>query len=286
MLDKVFAAFDEHHIDYLPLKGVLLKHIYPKAEMRSMGDADVLIRVDQYDRIKPLMPPLGFAEVTESDHELIWQSEVLHLELHKRLVPSYHEAEFAYFGDGWDRAVKLQGCRYDMKPEDEYVFLFAHFAKHYVDGGIGIRHALDLWVYRRTNPDLDNAYIQTELKKLKLERFELPREEALELMKDEPYKVELINDLPEDVDRRTMIMTMHASKMRRFAGDPVRFPEGIEAAIRDAMNANDAYEQVFEETSKMEHIAEIAAARAAAKKAVKKEKAATKKAAKTALPPS
>ncbi len=34
--------------------------------------------------------------------------------------------------------------------------------------------------------------------KLKLERFELPREEALELMKDEPYKVELINDLPED----------------------------------------------------------------------------------------
>ena len=34
--------------------------------------------------------------------------------------------------------------------------------------------------------------------KLKLERFELQREEALELMKDEPFKVELINDLPED----------------------------------------------------------------------------------------
>ena len=34
--------------------------------------------------------------------------------------------------------------------------------------------------------------------KLKVERFELPRAEALELMKDEPYKVELINDLPED----------------------------------------------------------------------------------------
>ena len=34
--------------------------------------------------------------------------------------------------------------------------------------------------------------------KLKLERFELPRAEALELMKEEPFKVELINDLPED----------------------------------------------------------------------------------------
>ena len=36
--------------------------------------------------------------------------------------------------------------------------------------------------------------------KLKLERFELPREEALKFMeeREEPYKVELINDLPED----------------------------------------------------------------------------------------
>ena len=36
--------------------------------------------------------------------------------------------------------------------------------------------------------------------KLKLERFELPRPEALKFMEDagEPYKVELINDLPED----------------------------------------------------------------------------------------
>ena len=36
--------------------------------------------------------------------------------------------------------------------------------------------------------------------KLKIERFELPRAEALKLMeeKEEPYKVELINDLPED----------------------------------------------------------------------------------------
>ncbi len=47
--------------------------------------------------------------------------------------------------------------------------------------------------------------IEAEMKKickekLPLERFELPRQEAIKLMeeKDEPYKVELINDLPED----------------------------------------------------------------------------------------
>ena len=48
----------------------------------------------------------------------------------------------------------------------------------------------------------DLEAIEKEMKKiakenLKIERFELPKEEALELMKDEPYKIELINDLPE-----------------------------------------------------------------------------------------
>ena len=45
--------------------------------------------------------------------------------------------------------------------------------------------------------------IEEEMRKickedLKLERSELPREKALELMKDEPYKIELINDLPDE----------------------------------------------------------------------------------------
>ena len=50
--------------------------------------------------------------------------------------------------------------------------------------------------------DEDKAKIEEEMKKiikedLPIERFSLPRKEALELMKNEPYKVELINDLPE-----------------------------------------------------------------------------------------
>ena len=57
--------------------------------------------------------------------------------------------------------------------------------------------------------DIDKAFseedklrLEEEMKKiikedLPIERFSLPKKEALELMKDEPYKVELINDLPE-----------------------------------------------------------------------------------------
>ena len=50
--------------------------------------------------------------------------------------------------------------------------------------------------------DEDKAKIEEDMKKiikedLKIERFSLPKKEALELMKDEPYKQELINDLKE-----------------------------------------------------------------------------------------
>ena len=58
--------------------------------------------------------------------------------------------------------------------------------------------------------DVDVPFTQDDLKAIekemsrivkknsRMERFELPRAEALALMKDEPYKLELINDLPED----------------------------------------------------------------------------------------
>lgn len=50
--------------------------------------------------------------------------------------------------------------------------------------------------------DEDKANIEEEMKKiikedLPIERFSLPRNEAIEFMKSEPYKVELIEDLPE-----------------------------------------------------------------------------------------
>jgi len=54
----------------------------------------------------------------------------------------------------------------------------------------------------KTFSDEDKEKIEAEMKKiikedLPIERFSLPKNEALELMKDEPYKQELINDLPE-----------------------------------------------------------------------------------------
>lgn len=170
--ERIFEAFDNEKIDYMPLKGVLLKKIYPKPEMRVMGDADILIRYEQYtDKIVPVMKKLGFNEGRVSDNELVWELPHAYIELHRRLIPSYNKDYYDYYGDGWSLAKLQNGTRYSMSDEDCFVFLFTHFAKHYRDSGIGIRHFVDIWVYLDTYKNLDEAYIGEQLKALKLFDF-------------------------------------------------------------------------------------------------------------------
>lgn len=166
--------FERNGIDYLPLKGMRLKKLYPDPSLRTMGDADILIRMEQYEQIRSLLPGLGFTEGTGAEHEYVWdRGSALHLELHKSLVPTESTDLFAYFGDGWKRArpcAEGSHC-YTLSTEDEFVFLFAHFTKHYRGSGIGIRHMTDLAVYLHAHPEIDMDYIYHELAQIGLEVF-------------------------------------------------------------------------------------------------------------------
>lgn len=167
----LFEEFEQAKIDYLPLKGVVLKNLYPDSSLRPMVDVDVLIRLEQYERIVPIMRKLGYEEGTESDHEYNWRKGNVHIELHKRLIPSYNKDLYAYFGEGWGKAQAQQGSRYALSDEDCFIYLFCHYAKHFQDGGVGIKHLLDIWFYRKQKPDMDEMYITEELRKVRLYDF-------------------------------------------------------------------------------------------------------------------
>lgn len=167
----ISRAFEENGIDYLPLKGCKLKALYPKPELRTMSDADILIRLEQRPQIQQIMEELGFQEKKETDHEWVWTNRQLFVELHKHLIPSYNEDFYAYFGKGWQLAVNRDGHCYSMRVEDEMLFLFTHFTKHYRDGGIGCRYVADLWMYLQAHPELDMDYLEVELRKMRLWEF-------------------------------------------------------------------------------------------------------------------
>ncbi len=169
---KLIAAFEEKGIDYALLKGASIKHLYPDSLFRAMGDIDVLIRRDQYDTIKEIMDGMDYREWRETDHELIWvKPPFMCVELHKKIVPSVNKDFYAYYGNGWGKMKAVAGSRHAMSPEDEFIYLLMHFSKHYRDGGIGIRHLVDLWIYQKAHPELDETYIMEELGKLRLDQF-------------------------------------------------------------------------------------------------------------------
>jgi len=168
---RIFAAFEENGIDYLPLKGCRMKALYPKPELRYMGDADILIRMEQYSKTASIMETLGYTEKVESDYELYWKCPELNAELHKGVSSVFDGDFFAYFGNGWHLASAHTGHYWTMTPEDEWIYLFVHFTKHFRDGGIGCRHMTDLWVYLRNHPNMDESYIRREMTKLQLLEF-------------------------------------------------------------------------------------------------------------------
>ena len=82
--------------------------------------------------------------------------------------------------------------------------------------------------------------------KLKLERFELPREEAIKFMeeKEEPYKVELIQDLPEDAhisfykqgDFTDLCAGPHLDSTGRIKGNAIKLTSATSAYWRGDSN--------------------------------------------------
>lgn len=170
--NRIFGLLKENDVEFLPLKGAVLQYMYPEIGMRFMSDIDILIKSEQYKVIAKLMQNAGYDFVCESDHEYIWDKKnALHIEFHKRLIPSYNKDYFAYYGDGWQLAERADGSEYKMSDEDFFIYIFTHLAKHYRDSGIGLKHFIDIWVYLRSKPDLDKTYIESELGKLRLFEF-------------------------------------------------------------------------------------------------------------------
>ena len=170
---NLIREFEENEIDFMLLKGSVIRSLYPKVEMRAMGDADILIKTEQYNKIIPILERNGFDFIKESSNELVWNKATLHLELHRFLLSPDHEDYFKYFGNGWKFAKLKEGTEYEyeMSDEDFFVFMFAHLTKHYRSSGVGIKHITDILVFLNAKPKLNREYVKQELDKLGMLTF-------------------------------------------------------------------------------------------------------------------
>ncbi len=173
--NDVIEKLESMGIRHMPLKGYIVKNLYPSPDMRTMSDIDILVEPSRIDDAVKAMKAGGFELSSDGDLHCNIDRGNVHFEFHRALVNESYKNLTAYFGNGFTRAKKSDGYnyKYELSREDMYVFLLAHLAKHYRYGGTGIRTMLDLYVYRRAYPDLDMNYILEETEKIGLEKFQL-----------------------------------------------------------------------------------------------------------------
>ncbi|MBE6963742.1 MAG: hypothetical protein E7443_03955 [Ruminococcaceae bacterium] len=171
-IGELTALFDAHGLDLLFVKGAVMKPLYPQPELRVMGDADVLIREEQYPEIRRVLTENGWNNDGDCGYECQWSCDGLRIDVHRCLSKPEENLYYDYYRDGWRLAEKgPSGSLHHMRPEDHFIFMLIHFVRHYRGGVAPVKSICDFYVFYRAHPNMDQAYMEQELEKLRLLAF-------------------------------------------------------------------------------------------------------------------
>ncbi|MBQ7225172.1 MAG: nucleotidyltransferase family protein [Clostridia bacterium] len=169
--DEVCACFDKERIDYIPLKGAVVRSFYPKPWMRTSCDIDILVRERDLKRaVEALVSACGYrVEGKENYHDVsLFSPFGMHLELHhsiKENIPKYDEL----LTQVWEFSSPCGGSRHLQTNEFLVFHLTAHMAYHFLNGGCGLRSVLDLYLIK--DIELNKEKLKEMLCSAGLDRF-------------------------------------------------------------------------------------------------------------------
>lgn len=177
---NILRYMEQNGIWYMPLKGSVLKDLYPKLGMRQMADNDILFDAQYREQVQSFMESQGYfpksVGVSISNHDVYYKEPVYNFELHVSLFGELHAKILRdYYRDVFPRLVKdtQNQFGYHFTAEDFYIYITAHTYKHYSGGGTGLRSLADTFVYTQVKgSQLDWAYVEAELEKLEMAAFE------------------------------------------------------------------------------------------------------------------
>ena len=156
-LNQVCDALEKAEIPFLPLKGSVIRKYYPEPWMRTSCDIDVLVQKKNLRAaVSYLVENLNYTEHEQNSHDIsLFSPSGNHIELHYDLVENHiADSPSGILADVWDVAELKEGYSYHYEMPDDmfYFYHVAHMAKHFENGGCGIRPFIDLWI-------LDNMQI-------------------------------------------------------------------------------------------------------------------------------
>ncbi len=168
-LKALERIFEDAGVMNQPMKGSIMKFIYPAPEMREMSDIDMLIEEQSFEKADTILRERGYVLLESIKHHDIYKKEPFYVvEAHRAMYDkTVDRNQYGYFKN-FSRTTAKEGCTYTQVfgKEDFYVYMMSHMAKHFYQMGCGIRHLVDIYVYLNKYSDcMDRKYVDQELDK-------------------------------------------------------------------------------------------------------------------------
>ena len=177
----ILAELGRAGIWHLPLKGILLKELYPASYMREMVDNDILIDETRRDDVRRIMLARGYNPFSfgRGKHDVYQKKPVFDFEMHVSLFLQYKkEKAYRYFDDVHRLMNKDEGndYGYHFSDEDFYLYMTVHEYNHYSNTGTGLKSLMDCYVYLKAKGGtLDWDFVNDRLRAFGFADFEARR---------------------------------------------------------------------------------------------------------------
>ena len=149
--NQICEALENGKVPFIPLKGSVIRELYPEPWMRTSCDVDVLVHENDVETAsKILVESLGYEKKDSGTHEVSFFSPSgTHVELHFTLSEVFYESNAEkLLNDVWEYAIVKDESEFHHVLKDEFYYLYHvyHMAKHFESGGCGIRPFIDMYL--------------------------------------------------------------------------------------------------------------------------------------------
>jgi len=160
-ISKLINNLNQEGIEILLLKGLVLRNFYPRSEYRTMSDADILVKSEDYLIVRNYLIKNGFEcyENNNEIHQRFINSNGLLIEVHWKLIhENYFNRNIQEFEKNvWKKSIEFNICGTNCKAlcdEDLLIHMCLHMAAHTKCSGIGLRQLYDMAIFVK-NKNID-----------------------------------------------------------------------------------------------------------------------------------
>lgn len=149
---KVLDELYKEHIQVVALKGLIVREFYPNPEQRTMGDADLIVKEDDLEKVTSILKSLGYNKSCDEYHHHIRFTHKNHLDIEVHWVLGngrFFDSVNSIENNIWKTCIPVNiggSSALSLSIEDMALHLITHMVNHIKDAGFGIRQLCDLVV--------------------------------------------------------------------------------------------------------------------------------------------